>query len=284
MRAMILTWGLSVGRDLPEGSDERRVTRSFIGQRRPERRAVFGVRQRIDARRSSVPQPSLDFAHQCAGDAATPVIGMNRKPVDMAAPLIPPPEDGAHTLACRLSDEKEATRLLDEQPQPLGRVRDRWSNTCEPPQRKYRVTVLVLALTDAEAVHSGGVIRSAIGEYQPEVYEANSPAGETEGSSLVAARLLRTPDANGGHFRRSPWRAHGNGPRAGCAKIPSATVARIICNFTDREGGSGIGQIRTVLAHDDASAGSGNGQFSYPRGVAANGSGNVYVADSGNNQ
>src|SRR6266404_8679713 len=106
---------------------------------------------------------------------------MNRKPVDMAAPLIPPPEDGAHTLACRLRDEKEATRLLDEQPQPLGRVRDRWSNTCEPPQRKYRVTVLVLALTDAEVVHSGGVIRSAIGEYQPEVYEANSPAGETEG-------------------------------------------------------------------------------------------------------
>src|SRR6266404_1963823 len=109
---------------------------------------------------------------------------MNRKPVDMAAPLIPPPEDGAHTLTCRLSDEKEATRLLDEQPQPLGRVRDRWSNTCEPPQREYRVTVLVLALTDAEVVHSGGVIRSAIGEYQPEVYEANSPAGETEGRVL----------------------------------------------------------------------------------------------------
>ena len=161
MRAMILTWGLSVGRDLPEGSDVCRVTRSFIGQRRPERRAVFGVRQRIDARRSSVPQPSLDFAHQCAGDAATPVIGMNRKPVDMAAPLIPPPEDGAHTLTCRLSDEKEATRLLDEQPQPLGRVRDRWSNTGEPPQREYRVTVLGLALTDAEVAHGGGVIPPA---------------------------------------------------------------------------------------------------------------------------
>src|SRR6266566_3803942 len=158
MRAMILTWGLSVGRDLPEGSDVCRVTRSFIGQRRPERRAVFGVRQRIDARRSSVLQPSLDFAHQCAGDAATPVIGMNRKPVDMAAPLIPPPEDGAHTLTGHLSDEKEATRLLDEQPQPLGRVRDRWSNTGEPPQREYRVTVLGLALTDAEVAHGGGVI------------------------------------------------------------------------------------------------------------------------------
>src|SRR5207245_5837806 len=92
-----------------------------------------------------------------------------------------------------------------------------------------------------------GVIRSAIGEYQPEVYEANSPAGETEGSSLVAARLLRTLDANGGHSRRSPWRAHGNGPRVGCAKIPSATVARIIRNFTDREGGSGIGQIRMFV-------------------------------------
>src|SRR6266404_815935 len=83
---------------------------------------------------------------------------MNRKPVDMAAPLIPPPEDGAHTLTGHLSDEKEATRLLDEQPQPLGRVRDRWSNTGEPPQREYRVTVLGLALTDAEVAHGGGVI------------------------------------------------------------------------------------------------------------------------------
>src|SRR6266404_8822927 len=73
---------------------------------------------------------------------------------------------------------------------------------------------------------------SAIGEYQPEVYEANSPAGETEGSSLVAARLLRTLDANGGHSRRSPSRPHGEWPTSRMRQNPL------------RDGGSNCSQFR----------------------------------------